>query len=111
MPIDETSDSDSQASKFRLAAANYKPDPMQNVRMNDRVMSAGLGISDTGVASLYNRGWFPRKNAKFTRSNSLYPSILSKPKITVAGFMADSNPGSTRPQTTKNKKPTLTTAS
>jgi hypothetical protein len=69
--ISKTSDSNREAVN---AASNLKADPMQNVRMNDRVMSAGLGISDTGVASLYNRGWFPRRNAKFTRSNSLYPS-------------------------------------
>lgn len=66
-------------------------DNIQNVRMNDRVMSAGMGISDTGVASLFNKGWFPRRNAKFTRSNSLYPSEMKKPRVVVAGFMVDAS--------------------
>ena len=40
--------------------------------MNNRVMTAGVGISDNGVASLYNKGWFPKKNSKLISSNTLY---------------------------------------
>jgi len=40
--------------------------------MNNRVMTAGIGISDVGVASLYNKGWFPKKNSKMVSSNPFY---------------------------------------
>jgi hypothetical protein len=43
--------------------------------MNNRVMTAGLGISDHGVASLYNKGWFPKKKSKLISSNSLYKGL------------------------------------
>jgi len=31
------------------------------VIMNDRVMSAGTGVTGFGVVSLYNKGFFPKK--------------------------------------------------
>jgi hypothetical protein len=46
--------------------------------MKDRIMSAGVGVSDTGVASLYNRGWFPKKNSKLTRSSSMYRAEVKR---------------------------------
>ena len=77
----------SQEEEIVVREPAFDPEqPTQNVRMNNRIMTAGLGISDTGVASLYNKGWFPKKKSKLVSSNSIYKEMNSGRQLTVGGF-------------------------